>query len=94
MYVEVAMTLEPTVDPHITNTYRVGTPGAGPYGIAVGPDGALWITLIHSGAIARLSDDQCTVYELDSPTCRPAQITTGPDGALWFTRSEDDASTG
>ena len=29
--------------------------GAGPYHITTGPDQALWLTLIHSGQVARLS---------------------------------------
>lgn len=69
----------------------VGAVGAGPYAITAGPDGALWITLVHAGQIARLDPaGRLDIHELDSPTCRPAQITTGPDGALWFTRPGDD----
>jgi virginiamycin B lyase len=30
---------------------------AGRYGIAAGPDGALWLTLVHGGATARLTLD-------------------------------------
>ncbi|MGO4419948.1 virginiamycin B lyase, partial [Streptomyces sp. MCAF7] len=63
---------------------------AGPYGITTGPDGALWITFVHSGRIARLTlDGELTEYPLDSPECRPTVITPGPDGALWFARSQD-----
>ncbi|MFW6718593.1 virginiamycin B lyase family protein [Streptomyces sp. MAR4 CNY-716] len=35
----------------------VADKGAGPYGIAAGPDGALWLTFVHSGRIARLTLD-------------------------------------
>lgn len=64
--------------------------GAGPYGIAAGPDGALWLTFAQSGRIARLTlDGELKEYRLDSPACCPMVITPGPDGALWFTRSQD-----
>lgn len=63
---------------------------AGPYGITTGADGALWITLVHAGAIARLGADQVvSTVSLDAPGCGPTMITAGPDGALWFTRSQD-----
>jgi streptogramin lyase len=69
----------------------VGAAGAGPYAIITGPDGALWITLVHAGHIGRLeTGGRLDIHELTSPTCRPAQIIAGPDGALWFTRTGDD----
>ena len=68
----------------------VGADGSGPYAVTTGPDGALWVTLIHAGQIARVSlDGTVRVHPLDSPTCQPAQLTVGPDKALWFTRSGD-----
>jgi virginiamycin B lyase len=33
----------------------VADQGSGPYHITTGPDGALWLTLIHSGQVARVS---------------------------------------
>ena len=64
---------------------------AGPYGIAVGPDDAIWLTLVHSGQVARLDPDgETDVFDLGAPDCRPMVITAGPEGALWFTRSGDD----
>ena len=63
---------------------------AGPYALAAGPDGALWVTLVHSGSIARVTvGGDVTVYPV-APECRPSIITAGPDGALWFTRTGDD----
>ena len=71
--------------------FSVGSPGSGPYALTSGPDGALWITLVQSGQIARLEPGgRRDLYELDSTTRRPSQITTGPDDALWFTRPGDD----
>jgi virginiamycin B lyase len=62
----------------------------GPYALAAGPDGAMWVTLVHSGAIARVTNrGDVTVYPVD-PQSRPSVITAGPDGAMWFTCTGDD----
>ncbi|GAA3502831.1 hypothetical protein GCM10019016_099400 [Streptomyces prasinosporus] len=59
-----------------TREIRVADEGAGPYGITAGPDGALWLTLVHRGRIARLTlDGGLEEHPLDSSTCRPAVIT-------------------
>ena len=50
-------------------------PGAGPYGITAGPDGALWLTLAHAGGIARLSPDgPVRIYPLDPAGARPGEV--------------------
>ncbi|MCT2592881.1 ATP-binding cassette domain-containing protein [Streptomyces sp. N2-109] len=76
----------------------VADAAAGPYALTAGPDGALWITLVHSGEVARLTVDgqadsqpggRVDRFALDVPACGPTIITPGPDGALWFTRSQD-----
>ncbi|MYT31389.1 alpha/beta hydrolase fold domain-containing protein [Streptomyces sp. SID8354] len=60
----------------------VSGPEAGPYALAEGPDGALWFTLVHQGAIGRRDEDgQVTVHPVGA---RPTVIAQGPDGALWF----------
>ena len=70
---------------------EVGAPGAGPYALARGSDGALWVTLVHAGQIARVSGDRSvTLHQLEPADCRPSQITAAADGALWFTRTGDD----
>jgi virginiamycin B lyase len=52
----------------------VGAPGAGPYALASGPDGALWVTLVHSGEIARVSvDGTVAVHALGAPKSRPSR---------------------
>ena len=62
----------------------------GPYALAAGPDGAMWVTLVHSGSIARVTNGgDVTVYPV-GPQSRPSIITAGPDGAMWFTRTGDD----
>ena len=63
----------------------------GPYALAAGPDGAMWVTLVHRGAIARVTPTaRCDEYPGRRRTRKPSIITAGPDGALWFTRSGDD----
>ncbi|MGQ4429066.1 virginiamycin B lyase, partial [Streptomyces violaceoruber] len=64
--------------------FTVSDADAGPYALAEGPDGALWFTLVHRGAVARRDpeDGRVTVHPVgDGPTV----IAPGPDGALWFT---------
>src|SRR4051812_15551853 len=58
----------------------------GPYALAAGPDGALWVTLVHGGEIARVTvEGDVTRFQAG---VRPMLITTGPAGALWFTRAD------
>ena len=66
---------------------EISGPGEGPYGVAV-VDGVVWTTLVHAGAVVRLSADGAQRYELDAPASRPMVITPGVDG-VWFTRSGD-----
>ncbi|HEX4224185.1 MAG TPA: virginiamycin B lyase, partial [Pseudonocardiaceae bacterium] len=67
------------------NQFEVPDAGSGPYAITVGPDGALWFTLVHSGGIGRSTPaGDLTVHPLKSDS-GPTVITTGPDDALWFT---------
>ncbi len=63
--------------------HTVSGPDAGPYALAEGPDGALWFTLVHQGAIGRRdAAGHLTVHPVGAG---PTVITQGPDGALWFT---------
>jgi virginiamycin B lyase len=56
-----------------------------PYGIAAGPDGALWFTEYQGNKIGRISTDgSIEEYPLPTPEAGPFGITAGPDGALWF----------
>ena len=64
--------------------------GGGPYALAAGPDGAMWVTLVHEGAIARVGSDGAVDRFPVAAGSRPSLITAGPDGALWFTRNGDD----
>jgi len=71
--------------------FTIAGPDEGPYGVAV-VDGAVWTTLVHAGAVARLSRDAAQIerFDLDAPGSRPSVIVPGPDGAAWFTRNGDD----
>jgi virginiamycin B lyase len=62
------------------------------FNVTTGPDQALWLTLIHSGQVARLSPGgDLDSYQAGPSSGRPSIITTGPDGALWFTLNQADA---
>ena len=63
----------------------------GPYALAAGPDGAMWVTLVHSCAVARVTETGAvTVFPVD-PQSRPSIITAGPDGAMWFTNPANNS---
>jgi virginiamycin B lyase len=69
----------------------VGEPGAGPYAVAVDAAGVAWITLVHSGQVARLTPDgPPELHDLGNPAARPSLLAVGPDGAVWVTRGGDD----
>jgi virginiamycin B lyase len=65
---------------------------AGPYGIATGPDGALWCTEITANQIGRIdADHQVTEYPIPIEGAFPSAIVAGPDGAMWFTLNQANA---
>jgi streptogramin lyase len=65
--------------------YRSGiSPGASPYDIAEGGDGALWFSA--NGALGRLWASSHDITEL-ATSANPSGITRGPDGNVWFTGS-------
>lgn len=64
----------------------------GTYGIARGPDGAMWVTNYLGSSIARI-DGAGVVTTFTSPCVRyPMGITAGPDHALWF--ADDSGEVG
>lgn len=68
--------------------YAVTTPTAGPYGIASGPDGALWFTELDANRIGRIAlTGKISEYIVPTVNGGPYGITAGPDGAMWFTES-------
>jgi virginiamycin B lyase len=69
----------------------VGAPGAGPYAVAVDAAGAAWVTLVHSGQVARLRPEgPPELHDLGNPAARPSLLAVGADGAVWVTRGGDD----
>ena len=59
---------------------------AGPDGIAVGPDGALWFPAFDANAIGRITTSGAvSSFTLPTADAGPDFIAAGPDGALWFT---------
>ncbi len=67
--------------------YPVTTPGSAPWGIAAGPDGALWFTESSAIKVGRITTAGTisNEYALSHATfVTPFGITTAPDGNLWF----------
>ena len=68
--------------------YPIPTPNSISYGIAAGPDGALWFTEGNANKIGRITTAGVfTEYPLSSQLSGAYLITVGPDGALWFTEN-------
>jgi streptogramin lyase len=66
------------------NEFSVPTAGSGLFGIAAGPDGALWFTETQGNKIGRITTaGVLSEYALTAGSY-PVGITAGPDGALWF----------
>jgi virginiamycin B lyase len=66
--------------------YPTPTSGAQPFGIAAGPDGALWFTEIGTNDVGRMTTaGSAKEYPGASSYGDPWSITAGPDGAMWLT---------
>jgi streptogramin lyase len=79
----------PTVSPaqsvSITE-YALPTANSGTYGIAAGPDSALWFTEDLRNKIGRITTaGVITEYPVPTYNSGPYAIAAGPDNALWFT---------
>ncbi|MSW44170.1 MAG: hypothetical protein F2836_05270, partial [Actinobacteria bacterium] len=60
--------------------------GSAPWGIAPGPDGAMWITELQGNGIGRIAmDGRVAQFPIPTPGSNPFDIAAGPDGAMWFT---------
>jgi virginiamycin B lyase len=58
--------------------------GRSPYGIAAGPDGALWFTEWGANRVGRITaGGEVSGVALPTPGAEPHGIAAGPDGALW-----------
>jgi len=66
--------------------YPTPTANAQPFGIATGPDGALWFTEIGTDDVGRITTGgSAHEYSGASSYGDPYSITAGPDGAMWLT---------
>ena len=76
----------------LTSTTLIALPdGSGPYGVTATRDGAIWVTLVHSGDLLRLAaDGRRDRYPIGSVDSRPSIVAVAPDEAVWFTRNGDD----
>jgi hypothetical protein len=64
----------------------IPTASSGPFGIAAGPDGALWFTEQNADKIGRVTTGvMFNEFALPTVPSQPRGIAAGPDGALWFT---------
>ena len=86
----------------VITDFQTPTPGSGPVGIVVGPDGNLWFTehwpFYHGpNKIGRVTTQGAfrEYWVAGAPTAPYTAgswgITVGPDGALWFTESAGNA---
>jgi streptogramin lyase len=64
--------------------------GSAPWGIATGPDGALWFTESGRSRIGRITTTGVvSEFAIPTPNSGPVGIASGPDATLWF--AEDSA---
>ncbi len=62
--------------------------GSTPFGITLGPDGALWFTQQGNNRIGRITQaGVITSFLITTASSGPQGITSGPDGNLWFTEN-------
>jgi streptogramin lyase len=75
----------------VVQRYRVPTSPSEPFGIALGPDKAIWFTEFFGGKIGRLDPVTGTIHEYPIPYSQsfPAGITAGAH-ELWFLDLNDD----
>ena len=74
--------------------YPIHTPLAGPLGMIVGSDGALWFTEFLANKIGRLNQSTGSITEYDLPISAlgPAVMRAETEGRyLWFTCLEGNA---
>src|SRR5579883_2062594 len=89
--------------PRVTITeFALPMPNSGPYGMVLGPDGALWFTEqgtfqgnppqpMPAGRIGRITPTgSITEFTLPKPSSQPHSIVAGPDDNLWFTENGEN----
>ncbi len=71
--------------------FALPTANSGPYGIAAGPDGALWFTEKNADQVGRITPgDLISEYTIPTAANAPEAIIQGPDGRMWFVESATD----
>jgi virginiamycin B lyase len=94
-------TEEPPPDPTATNSispteytiqeYPVEA-GSHPHDVAPAPDGTVWYTAQHQGALGRLDPVTGEIHQIPlGPGSTPHGVIVGPDGAAWVTDSGQNA---
>jgi virginiamycin B lyase len=75
--------------------FTIPTPASKPFGIATGPDGALWFVEGDGNKIGRITTaGAVTEYTIPTKTTfgnfssHPQCIVAGPDGAMWFVEGD------
>ncbi len=85
VFLSCAMLAQAQFPPAITE-FPIPTSGAAPFGVAAGPDGAVWFTEFYANQIGRVAPGNVIVeYLIPTASSFPNGIAAGPDGALWFT---------
>ncbi len=75
----------------VTTEFMVPTTVSGPFGIASGPDEALWFTEHAAGQIGRITTAGIfTEFTIPTVGSNPVGIAVGPDGNLWFTEESSN----
>lgn len=70
--------------------HTVAAANEGPYGVAVTPDGAVWCTLVHAGAVLRmLPGGAMQRLQLepagDADRAQPSQLAVADENSVWVT---------
>lgn len=78
---------EPPAPGHgMLDEFPIPTKDSCPWGLTLGPDGALWFTEVFANQIGRISTaGEITEFPVPTADSQPWGIVTGPDGNLWFT---------
>jgi streptogramin lyase len=62
-------------------------------GIALGPDGNLWVSEINTNSVARLKPNGDLLQRFSDVGVRPGAVTTGPGGRVWVAMSGQPRAT-
>jgi virginiamycin B lyase len=92
---------EPTPQPIVTDSlspteYTIQEypvePGSHPHDVAPAPDGTVWYTAQHQGALGRLDPGTGETHQIPlGPGSAPHGVIIGPDGAAWVTDGGQNA---